>query len=207
MKVDTSAKHTYELTRTILGKKQIETSEITPEAWLRVLQDIFCHWHMKDAEFLFQPIADFTDGRAPFVEVAIPRGTIEFEKGLAVTTHVLLSPIDEKHVEAGPHPLFVRRNLLLIKPAENTLPKWALWSISSATSKGGGTKKVVQSSVGYVDEGRLLRIFEQHPSCPDFFLNCCTSMMLHAEDLRNQAHKLGMLSQWIGDIRQRVRRR
>lgn len=205
--MDTSANHTYQLAKAVLGTKEIPTSEITPEAWVRVLEDIFSHWRMRDAEFLFQPISDFTNGGSPFVEVAIPRGTIEFEKGLAITTLVLLSPIDVRHWETEPQHL-LRRNLLLIKPAENMPMKWALWSISSTRSSAskGGARKVVQSSIGYVEDERLLRIFEQHPGCPDFFLNCCTEMTLHAETLGNQARRLGMLSQWVSDIRQRVRR-
>ena len=204
--MDTSANHTYELTRAVLGTTSIPTSEITPEAWVCVLEDVFAHRRIGEAEFLFQPIANLSDGESPFVGVGIPRGTIEFEKGLAITTPVRLSPIDHKHVGEKPHSLVVRRNLLLIRPENNVLLlKWALWTISSVESKPGGSK-VVQSSVGHVDRERLLRIFEESPSCPDFFLNLGTDIMLYAEDLRNRAHRLGMVSQWIRDIRQRVRR-
>ena len=207
----------FDTARQVLGRSSIPFKQISPAAWLEIVEDIYRDSRIHDVPDLFEKFADLTGGNHTFVEVCVPHGKTFFEKGIGVNTLVHLVPLKEENLGEmlatnSPRLTEFRKQsfLLLIKPEEHKPLRWAFWSLSatrSAVQKKSGTEykqTVTVSSVHFLNEKGVLQVFEKEPYAARYLCRISSNVVVYAEVLKDRAHRLARFGEWLTSINDRV---
>ncbi len=164
----------------LLDRNRVSRREISPYAWYQLI-DYLCQARgsvLGQVPTVFVPIANLMSGNDTFqVNLQVPRGRTDFEKGLSPTTCVL--PVCFSHVGSGNRLSegnpgvwsdYTDQYLFLIAPvaSERSRPLvWAIWDIQYGLvirNSGNRYVRTVRSSkVRYTDEKTVVQTFFGSP--------------------------------------------
>lgn len=199
----------HHTTKAVLGGKKTPLKDISPKAWLMILEEIYHNEHAQ-VPCIYERIGDLCGGKDPFVEVTVPRGAILFDKGLGVNTLVHRWPIDtentgEQIVPDSPKLTQYRKTrlLLLVKPEPGAHKLvWAEWVLEFVLRKDDKDLRRIlcDSRVRYLTEEGVLEIFRTQPDVALGFINIGTNVDLYAEELIKKAYRLGQFAAWVKSV-------